>query len=401
MKKWLVAAIIILLLAGCASEPSPWLCYGGDGSRSLSSSERGPKRPRLLWVAEMEGENPGGPVVDKSGQVYVPHSGGSVTSVQPQGRVQWTFESWVSGSETTPPQLLLLPRDKILLLTLGAQEQTFELSSSGETVVGPTWFPWPAATGPAVTEKGYTLACHQYVTNVGTVGLLVYGLVKGGEVLWSQDFSNGSMSYYASIPVLLENGRGYVFVETDGDKNFLLALGSAGEILWQVEFLQGETRGVGRAIAASQDGTIYLGTPRIEDVWRIHSPGWLYAVDASGQLLWRVEAGQKVEQILVAPDFVVANILRTKLLALNSQGEELWQYKLTGWESNAVMDSRGTVYMAGINEGTVWLRAVDSQGREVWEFDTEHRAESVSYAALVQGTIFLATETGKLLAISD
>ena len=105
-------------------------------------------------------------------------------------------------------------------------------------------------------------------------------------------------------------------------------------------------------------------------------------------------------EIFLAPGLVVANVLRTKLLAVNLQGEKMWEYSLSGWESNGVMDSRGRIFMAGVLDNSIRLRAVDSRGRDVWEFDTRQRGESISYLALANGTIYLATDTGKLLAIS-
>ncbi len=181
----------------------------------------------------------------------------------------------------------------------------------------------------------------------------------------------------------------------------LLALDAAGSCRWQREFPAQETRGVGQAIAASQEGVVVFGTPRIEDISRVYSPGWLYAVGGEGEILWQVNAGQRVEQIFIAPGLVVANLLRTKLLAINMEGEELWQYPLAGWESNGVMDSRGRIYLAGVLNNSVWLRAVDSKGRDVWQLDTKQPAQSVSCLALANGVIYLATDNGKLLAISD
>lgn len=400
MRRWLVLCLACILAAGCGSKPEIWNGYGGSGSRSLCSADQGPKRPRLVWVADLEGDSPGSMVVDAEGNIYVPHSGGSVSKVDKNGSIQWRFDSWVSGADSLPPHLLLLP-DRVLLSTQGAREETFSLSSKGEIIVGPDWLSWPSSMSPASNSSGYTVACHQWIHSGGTVALRVFGLVKGGGALWKQEFAAEEKSYFGSNPVVLDDGRSYVFVETDAGSNSLVALGSAGELIWQTEFPRNETRGVGMAIAASHDGTVYFGTPRIEDVWKVHSPGMLYAVGADGSILWQVKAGQRVEQILISPGLVVANVLRTKLLALNSAGEELWEYPLAGWESNGVMDSRGVTYMAGVRDNSVWLRAVDSRGKALWQYDTGQRADAVSYLALANGTIFLVTDNGKLMAVSN
>ncbi len=232
------------------------------------------------------------------------------------------------------------------------------------------------------------------------MGLRIYGTI-GGETLWQWDYAEADQSYFGSNPVVLEDGRAFVFIETTGDHNILLALDAAGSCLWQQEFPAAETRGVGKAIGASQKGVVVFGTPRIEDISRVYSPGSVYAVDDSGEILWMVNAGERVEQIFIAPRLVVANLLRSKLLALDFRGKELWQYPLAGWESNGVMDSRGRIYLAGVHEDTVWLRAVDSKGRDVWKLDTKQRAQAVSFLALANGTIYLSTDNGKLLAITD
>ncbi|HOB34194.1 MAG: PQQ-binding-like beta-propeller repeat protein [Firmicutes bacterium] len=404
MKKglaWLAALTLLgLWLGGCGREAQIWRNYGGDGGRTLTARGRGPNKPRLLWVTDLEGINPGSPVVDEKEKIYVPHSGGSLTQVDKDGTVQWRFDSWVSGSSTLPPYLLVQPGGKILMSTQPPHEETFQLSRRGETILGVGWLPWPAAVSPVSTSSGYTVACHQYVTETGLIALRVFGTVKGGEALWRRDFYAPDRSFFASNPAVLEDGRSFVFVETDVGDNFLLAMDGAGQVLWRAEFLREETRGVGAAIAVAPDGTVYFGTPRIEDIARVYTPGWLYAVK-EGQVLWRAEAGQHIEQIMVAPGLVVANVLRTKLLALDPGGKELWQHRLEGWESNGVMDSRGCIYMAGVKNGTVQIKAIDARGRERWTFDTRQRAEAVSYLVLVNKRLYLASADGKLMAISD
>lgn len=400
MKRWLAVIIALLLLPGCGGEPEIWRGYGRDGSRSLCARERGPNKPRLIWVTDLEATNPGSPVVDAQGRIYIPHSSGSVTQVDLKGQIQWRFDSWVSGTGSMPPHLVLQPESTILMSTQGPREETFQLSSSGESIIGTDWLPWPASTSTAMTSKGYTFVCHQYVAGANTVALRIYGIVKGGESLWHRDFIAQDRSFYGSNPVVLEDGRAFVLVETDVGDNLLLALGPRGEVLWQTEFIRDETRGVGIAIAATQDGTVFFGTPRIEDINRVYSPGWLYAVN-QGKVLWRVQAGQRIEQIFLAPGLVVANVLRSKLLALDMKGNELWQYELSGWESNGLMDSRGRTYMAGVEDGTVRIKAIDNKGREQWVFDTGQNATAASFMALTNGTLYLATNDGRLLAITD
>jgi outer membrane protein assembly factor BamB len=349
-------------------------------------------------VTDLEGVNPGSPVVDST-NIYVPHSGGSVTKLSLSGEVEWRFDSWVGQGGDLPPHLSLLPEKKVLVSCQGAQEETFLLNSDGAIIVGSSWLRWTAATSPAANSKGYLVVCHQYIHD-GAVGLRIYGTI-GGETLWQWDYAEADQSYFGSNPVVLEDGRAFVFIETTGDHNILLALDAAGSCLWQQEFPAAETRGVGKAIGASQKGVVVFGTPRIEDISRVYSPGSVYAVDDSGEILWMVNAGERVEQIFIAPRLVVANLLRSKLLALDFRGKELWQYPLAGWESNGVMDSRGRIYLAGVHEDTVWLRAVDSKGRDVWKLDTKQRAQAVSFLALANGTIYLSTDNGKLLAITD
>lgn len=397
MKKLLPMLVILIIIAGCTS-PESWSSYGGDGSRCLCARKPGPQRPRLAWAVNLEGVNPGAPVVSES-SIYVPHSGGSVSKLSLSGALQWRFDSWV-GVGSLPSQLLLLPEEKLLVSTQGPRQETFLLDGTGKITLGPPWLPWSAALSPAVNSSGYTVVCHQYIGDDNSVSLRIYG-VNQGECKWRWDYSAPGQSFYASNPVVLEDGRAYVFLETGAQNNLLLAFDGTGGLLWQKEFPGSETRGVGLAIAASQSGLVVFGTPRIEDISRVYSPGRLYAVSDQGETLWQIEAGQRVEQLFMAPGLIVANLLRSKLLAVNMQGEELWQYALAGWESNGIVDNRGQVYLAGVQEGTVWLRAVDAKGRDVWQLDTKQRAQSVSYLALANGVLYVATDTGKLLAISD
>lgn len=393
----MLAVTITAVLAGCGS-PESWRSEGGSGSRSLCAQRPGPDHPRLIWAVHLDAANPGAPVVGDGG-IYVPHSGGSVTKLGLDGGIQWRFDSWLGALGELPPHLVLLPQGEILVCTRPPREETFVLTAMGEVSLGPPKLPWPAASSPACNSADQLVACHQYIYRENAVGLRIFGLV--GNDLWLWDWAQAGQSSFASNPVLLEDGRAFVFIENSVGNNVLVALDPRGRCQWQREFPAVETKGVGRAIAASPSGAVYFGTPRIEDIAMVYSPGWLYAVDDQGELLWRIEAGHRVEQIFVAPDLVVANLLRTKLLALNCDGEEIWQCPLAGWESNGVMDSRGRIYLGGVKDGAVWLRAVDAKGRGIWEFATKERAESISYLALANGVIYLATSAGTLLAIAD
>lgn len=388
----LVLLIVLMLSSGCGG-PEAWCSYGGDGSRSLCSQSPGPIRPQLVWAVDLQGSNPGTPVVDGEG-VYVSHSGGSVSKFNLLGEMEWRFDSWVCTGDL-PPHLVLLG-DMVLVSSQGALEETFSLNNQGKVSPDVSGLPWPASMSPAVNSSGYAVVCHQYISQELALSLRVYG-TKGGSSIWHWDFSVADEKFLGSNPVLLEDGRAFVFIESGG-QNSLVAWDSTGNCLWQRNF---PASGVGQAIAASQDGVVIFGTRRIEDISKVYSPGELYAINSAGEVLWHVEGGQRVEQIFISGDLIVANMLRTKLLALNMKGEELWQYPLAGWESNGVMDNKGRTYLAGVNENIVFLRCVDKKGRELWQLDTGQRAESISCLALANGVLYLATNCGKLLAIAD
>ncbi|MTI94033.1 MAG: PQQ-like beta-propeller repeat protein [Firmicutes bacterium] len=400
MKRFL-ALLLLTALTGCAQSATGWTTYGGDSTRALVADERGPRRERLLWVANLAATDPGSPVVDQEGNVYVPHSGGSLTRIDRDGTVQWRYDSWVSQDGARPPLAGIGSEGEVLISTLH-HEQSFRLNKQGDLLDVEPWLPWPAANNPAIIGNGYTVVCNQYVAGADSVGLRIYGLAPEGEPLWSLKFEDEDAVWSGSIPVLQPDGTAYVFVETTGPgNNRLLAIAPDGAIAWESEFVSEETRAVGLAIAAAEDGTVYFGSDRVEDINRLYSPGWLYAVDKDGNLRWRVDAGQRVVQIMAAPDYVVANVLRTRLLALNADGNTRWEFEFEGWESNCLMDSRGTIYLAGVKDGRVWLRAVSNRGRLLWDFDSGQAAGAVSFLALDQGRLYLATDTGMLLAFGD
>ena len=402
MKRSVAIVLIVLLFAACANRSSePWQGYGGDGTRSLVARERGPVRGRLKWVLDLQGTLPGMPVTDGKGDIYVPHSGGSVTKVSPQGRQLWRFDSWLSQKDAPPPWLLVQPRNHILLSILHQQE-TFRLTSQGEVVAGTPWLPWPSFRNPAQNQSGYTVVTHKYVTGANSVGVKLYGITTSGNPLWEIDFSTPGIVWSASIAAVKADGTAYVFMAPiGGNYNSLLALDGRGELLWQLDFKAKDTTGVDLALAVGPEGNIYLGSTRQEDLGALHSPGWLFAVSPQGKLLWRYEAGQKVAQIMAAHKRVTINVLRTKLVNLSTQGKKLWEFTLEGWESTAVMDSRGQVYMVGIKEGTVWFRAITPRGREAWTFDSQQPATSVGYLIIANGHLLVTTDQGLLLAIGD
>lgn len=395
MKGWL-ALCLAILLAGCSPAELQWQGYGGDGRRSLTAPEPGPGRGRLLWVAELD-QAGGSPVVDAEGMIYVPHGTGGVSKFNRQGKLVWQVDSWLSQAGPSP-HLTVLSGKRLLLSVLSPEHHSICLDPGGAVLPG-EWLPWPATQSPAVNMQGYAVMCHQYAAGPDTVGLRIFALNREGELLWSREYLEARRVWSGSLPVVSEDGTAYVFIEGGNEHNALVAFDSRGRELWQRTFATVEAAGVGIALAAHADKTVYIGTSRVEDIGQLYNPGRVLAVDRQGNLLWQADAGQRVVQLLVGHDRVVANVLRTKLLALDRQGEVLWEHRMEGWESNAVMDSRGRIYLAGAWLGTARAKAVDARGREMWELDTGQEAASVSFVALSDGILFFATDTGKLLAV--
>ena len=227
----------------------------------------------------------------------------------------------------------------------------------------------------------------------------LYAVDREGQQLWAFD----AMGKIWSSPAIAEDGT--IYFGSDADK--LFALTEKGEVKWifstEMPLKKGEAKldarwDVDTSPVIARDGTVYFGCHY-----------FLYALNPSGELKWRFQAGVDRVKIFSSPaldrqDNVFFGTQGKRFFALRPNSEVLWNLQTGGDNDSTPCIDKNTVFFAS-DDGKV--RAVkESSGDIVWETDLGHpiRAplalgpKSVIAATYEQrpGVIALDIETGKV-----
>jgi len=203
-----------------------------------------------------------------------------------------------------------------------------------------------------------------------------------GGALWGQPVSDGDFLYLTSLDHHL-----YAF---DLDKK---------EVTWQVE-LSGAIPG---AAALGEDGKLYLGSfgsamvavdPQTQDIaWETPTKGWLWDPPAlddgtlyvgdlegffhalnmeDGSPLWDAfqPDGPIIGTPLVTDDFVVIGTESGIAYAMDKEGKTLWQQNIGGRLYTNPVQGGDLILFAPMENDSI-LVALDSDGRQVWQFTPE------------------------------
>jgi eukaryotic-like serine/threonine-protein kinase len=169
-----------------------------------------------------------------------------------------------------------------------------------------------------------------------------------GEKVWQTDLGGAVTQGLA----LAADGK--IFVGTLNSE-VLSVDSSNGKILWQFK-----TGAPIWAVPVVHEGVIYFG-----DV-----SGTIYGVDAgTGVQKWRQAdiGGGVVSAAGVMPNGLIFTTEVTKLIAVDFNGQNLWQKDINGklYSSPVVAGDRVIV---GINDGDAVLKALDFKGVELWSY---------------------------------
>jgi len=148
-------------------------------------------------------------------------------------------------------------------------------------------------------------------------------------------------------------------------------------------------------IAIGKDGTIYAACDR----------GYLYALDAGGNLKWRYKVGEKVRGCpAVAPDgtiYVSGSEFGMTLHAVNPDGSPKWQHTGDGsFDFSCSVGKDGAIYACSMWGEVV---ALDAEGNALWMHEfAEEDAEPVAALALgPDKTVYVSCADNSVRAIED
>lgn len=376
------AATLVAVAAGCRPVTSTatladkgksksanvkWVITGANWSGSIAIGKDG-----ALYVAAQVGNDP------QSSRLY---------AINPNGSQRWSFtinNKNVMGSPAVGDDGTVYvgvgsstgPGDSLYAINPNGTKK-WELKVAGIVYAA-----------PSIGEDG-TIYC-------GTAGYKknrVYAVNPNGAIKWEHETAEEIL--WAAVG---KKGTVYFGGQTE-TTNVILAIDKHdGKRAWKME------ANIGRAIAGfsspviGADGTLYFESSRM-----FH----LLSLDGKRKETFAYQSSFSSTPVIGKDGTIYAG--GDSLYAFDGEGNKKWAFKPQRPESALYpfTGADGTIYFFGIEEGEnpqpgSTLYALDSSGREKWELAGVDHQEDVAVPPVTgsDGTIYFATQQGKLFAIS-
>ncbi len=220
-------------------------------------------------------------------------------------------------------------------------------------------------------------------------GNFIYGMnAPTKSVEWYfPDESNNKIVFYAQ-PLVAGD---YVYIG-DLANNFYKINIETGNSEWTFS----EAKGYFVGLAAEENGIVYAPS----------NDGNVYAIDSSGEELWRFETGHFVwAQPQVNEDVIYIGSMDHYVYAVDkSSGEEIWSFEMGGAviASPTLNEDSSVLYAGSIGNEMVALdtSAENDEDRVLWHFDADGDLGSVwGSAILVDNTLYFADTNGYVYAL--
>jgi outer membrane protein assembly factor BamB len=325
------------LLTGIALGSEGTIYVGSDDSLCAISSDG-----KLLWKHAVFSGMGAAPVVGSNGTIYLTSSVGDVQSVNADGSSRWDSHYGLIGFDSPP----VLSNEVLYLANTVSDIWAFKADSSDPKL-------WTVQT----EREG-----------VGFAGLTLPGTARLNQ------------TRSAAAPLVGLDGNLYI-----PRQKWLHSLSPDGAERWTIPL----SKGLLGAAAIGQDGTIYLGNQA--------SDTKVYAVSSGGGERWEVAVSGIVRgsPVIDASGDIYFS-LDTRLVALSPDGSMKWELEQPD-SSGPALAQDGTLYL-GFE--TYHFGAVTSDGTLKWNYKTPG---VVSAAPVIgpEGTIYIATDQGEVLALRD
>lgn len=333
-KDILISFLMVLLIAAAAAAAAEGSTFHGDEQRTGNFTS-GEILPVLVWKQKLTGLVGAMPVYS-GGKVYVANWYG--------------WGSWNPG-----------------LYALNAS--TGEIIWRNENITG--------ASTAAIS--GDTIV----IGNLS--GELYYVNASSGEILKAIKLeSNPSYWGVASSP-LIYNGSVYVTTFSNGT---LWKLDMNGSVVWK--YTSGGEIAHYSSPAASDRLIFSAGNESGKHT--------LYAVYENGTLAWKFDVDSEITNTPSVGDGKVFFATKSRLYAVNFEGEEVWNVSFNGTMSTAAI-AHGKIFV-GSKDGKLYcLNATN--GKVEWVFNANGKIDSS--AAFANGVVYFATNTqeGTIYAVSE
>ncbi|MBI5864120.1 MAG: PQQ-like beta-propeller repeat protein [Planctomycetes bacterium] len=352
-------------------------------TRAGNSLSVGPRSPTIRWSARIDASNSfvqltAGPVLDSQGRVIVGHTTGVTALDAVRGEILWAF--------STPDSVdsgLCLFGDRVLFGS--SSDFVYCISAeSGALIWRRSALPHPNLA-PVVDPMGVIY----YVSQTSQGGPLSARRVSDGSLVWSRNVMGSLAS-----PALDLNGR--VFSGSPVSFDWSAYRTSDSEWLWS--FIMHSWASGTSAVQSASPSTVYIATS-----------GRLYALDAStGIRLWTFAGpmitGSRIALGQQGTIYVGSGAqMPFPLYAVNASGELVWQYDANEQHgSSPICDGHGVIYFGtqATSQNTGHVHAVNPDGAGMWVAELPGRV-AASPCLAPDGTLFVLASDKRLYAFRD
>ena len=372
---------------------SDWPMIKHDPQFTGRSPYKGPQRPNILWIRDMENGIFSGPVIGEEGNIYFGSYyvfGDYFYSYTANGNFNWQYET--GGGRATQSGILI---DSSNTIYFGSRDSClYALNPDGS-------FKWKYKTSASIDQTvipNIDLQGNIYVSN--SKGEF-YSFKPDGVLNWSVLYTNG---FEDKSPTFSPDGNTIYIAGFDSN---LYALNLDGSIKW--EFSCGQ---IEYGSMVDSYGNIYFTAGQY--LYSIDSNGvknWVYFIFGDPPAIPTIDYDGNVYAIAVDTNCCPYYL---KLISLTYSGELRWEYifedsEIDDFLQPLICDSEGTVYV-GSTFGYNYY-AVSSDGELKWKLPLIPVMQQVDNTGAIakDGTLFLGVhavsllggQTNTLIAIRD
>lgn len=360
----------------------PWSTFRGNSQRTGLSPDLGPRRPRVLWTANLGVLSE--PVFGRDGSVIV-HERTSLTRLSPDGVELWRRR--VGRREGGGGSPSIGPDGTIYVGVNGGLGPEF--FSNYLAVRGDGSLKWRIGLGgafpssaPAVATNGESYLAHRNLR----------AFTQSGRQRWAVPGVGGTPTIGRDGSVIVGSyRRGAVgLISVNGD----------GEIGW----LTPMRLMVGSAPVVAQDGTIYANS-------RARA---LFALNPDGTVKWRIRSRSDSSPALGPDGTIYVTTYLGELRAIAPDGREVWRRRIApdaslldggDYDQAPSVDAAGTIYVAGkavARRFRAPVQAFNPDGSLMWAWDSGVRpAGDTSSPVVAFGRLYVVDDQTGLWALGD
>jgi len=210
-----------------------------------------------------------------------------------------------------------------------------------------------------------------------------------GTIQWT--FEGGANN----TPAITADGTIYT-PSTDG--SHLYALNSEGIKQWKFTPYYNETLRayITSTPAIGNDGTIYVRDQQL---------GLFFAINPDSTEKWRKDLTiglVESDPAIAADGTIIVATTMGELIALNpDDGSEKWKINPGySYYSSPAISGNGTIYIGVTVSGSTYLKAISSDGVEIWKFKISSDNADSSPAIGADGTIYIGSRDNNLYAVN-